>query len=263
MLVAHWEQLQATSSSSRAAAAAADDGEEGEEASPFAVFAEQLRQGWWQQQPDGGRKKNEGRQSSGAGAGRGAGETQSSGGNDARDGDGDSTGSSSNLRDRVFHAVLPHDWQVEAPEPPGLACTLFRYQRRCLAWLKWRESLGLRGGSSSAGDGGDSVKLETEAAAAAAAAAGTLELALPDPDSTKAVLPACSLLWQPLALPSGQRAWHNLLEGGVRLQPVEPPLAEVSGGALCDEMGLGEWLVGVLVGLKGEYGWAVAARRPA
>lgn len=47
---------------------------------------------------------------------------------------------SSTLRDRVFHAVKPLDWIKECDDPSGLKCTLYKYQRRALAWMQHRES---------------------------------------------------------------------------------------------------------------------------
>ena len=150
-----------------------------------------------------------------------------------------SAAATANLRDQVFGLALPADWQLEAAEPPGLACSLFRYQKRCLSWLKWRESLGVGAG----GDGGTS---STGSAARAASQDTAVDVAVdaaaaePDAGSSKAALPTGSPLWQPLVLPSGLWVHHNSMEGCVSLTPVEVPLPEVPGGLLCDEMGLGE-----------------------
>lgn len=122
------------------------------------------------------------------------------------------------VRDRVFDMALPHDWRREEPDPPGLLCSCFRYQRRMLAWGLWRESLG--------GGCGAPLALDPEAGAA------------PDPDSAKGRLPARDVLWQPMRLPCGRTVYVG---GGVaRLAPVGPPLPEPAGGVLADEMGLGE-----------------------
>lgn len=229
VLVDHWQQL-------HEAVAATSSEEEADEQLPLGG---ELRRGWWQAQPEQQEQGAAGAEQvpppgpAGEDAG---GHQQQAGGSDT-----------SNLRDSVFRLALPEDWQMEAAEPPGLACTLFRYQRRCLAWLRWRESLGGGAGSGSEdGAAGEGIKPDPEAAGGSAdsPAAGA---APADPCSRKSALPTTSLLWQPLTLPSGLRVWHNPLDGGVQLQPVGPPLPEVSGGLLCEEMGLGEWLLGAVV----------------
>jgi hypothetical protein len=139
-------------------------------------------------------------------------------------------------RDRIFGMVAPTDWQLEAAEPPGLACTLYRYQRRCLAWLKWRESLG--GGNSLAQERGPA---ESEGAAqavqpAATAGAGVKGGVCPDSGSFKSKLQSTSLLWQPIVLPSGQTVFRNAADGCLRREAGGPPLPVVPGGLLCDEM---------------------------
>ncbi|KAK9830399.1 hypothetical protein WJX72_011536 [[Myrmecia] bisecta] len=42
------------------------------------------------------------------------------------------------LRDEIFDMVLPTKWTAELSAPAGLTCTLFRYQRRALAWMSWQ-----------------------------------------------------------------------------------------------------------------------------
>jgi hypothetical protein len=97
-LLDYWQQLGEAVAGGGAAAEA--------QAVPF---GEELRRRWWQpqaaQHAEGGREEREEPQAA-AGAGAGA-------------------AVSANLRDRVFGVALPHDWQLEATEPPGLACTLF------------------------------------------------------------------------------------------------------------------------------------------
>lgn len=223
MVVEHWQQL------GEALASGAGEQQAGEQL----PCGQQLRQGWWHVRPEHEQQEQAAgteQQASPGPAGEDAGVRRRGG-----------SGDSSNLRDSVFRLALPEDWQLEAAEPPGLACTLFRYQRRCLAWLLWRESLGDAAGSGGADEAAaEGVKPEpwTASSGADGPAAGA---AAADANSRKAVLPATSLLWQPLLLPSGLRVWHNPLEGAVRHQPVGPPLPEVSGGLLCEEMGLGEW----------------------
>lgn len=70
--------------------------------------------------------------------------------------------------------------------PPGLRCQLYRFQRRALSWMLWRESF-----------------------SGAGAAAG----ADPDPDSAKARLQEASLAWQRVPLPSGADVYWDALEG--------------------------------------------------
>lgn len=45
------------------------------------------------------------------------------------------------LRDKVFEVIKPLDWQTECADPPGLQCSLYGYQRKALAWMKYREHL--------------------------------------------------------------------------------------------------------------------------
>lgn len=46
------------------------------------------------------------------------------------------------VRGALFDWLDPAAWKLPAPEPPGLSCRLFRYQRRALAWMMWREECG-------------------------------------------------------------------------------------------------------------------------
>ena len=139
--------------------------------------------------------------------------------------EGEDVDDSSALRDRVFALALPSDWHTEHGEPPGLTSTLYRYQRRALAWMLWRESLGDRRG------GGD--------------AEGCCDLV-----STKSRLPESSLLFRRVETPAGLVVWRSPVDGRVRLDP-QPPLPETSGGLLCDEMGE-----------MGGHGGVCAARGP-
>lgn len=50
------------------------------------------------------------------------------------------------LRDNIFHAMRPMDWTKETPDPPGMKCSLFKYQRRALSWMIWRENAGVQEG---------------------------------------------------------------------------------------------------------------------
>ncbi|PRW05825.1 E3 ubiquitin- ligase SHPRH [Chlorella sorokiniana] len=222
VLVDHWQQL---------GEALAGDSHE-QQADNALPFVQELRHSWWQAQPQARAAATGAEQQASPGpAGEGSPGHQQAGSDDTH---------SNNLRDSVFRLALPEDWQLEAAEPPGLACTLFRYQRRCLAWLRWRESLGGAAGSGIADEAaGESVKPDPEAASGGGDSPA-VGAAPADPHSRKSALPTTSLLWQPLVLPSGLRVWHNPLDGGVRCQPVGPPLPEVSGGLLCEEMGLGK-----------------------
>ena len=49
----------------------------------------------------------------------------------------------STLRDRVFKVIKPLDWNKEHVDPPGLKCSLYKYQRKALAWMKYREGANL------------------------------------------------------------------------------------------------------------------------
>lgn len=191
-LLAHWEDLRVELGE---AAASGDEGSGRAQLGSAACgpFAAQLQAGWWQAH---------------SGSAAGAAPDGSAGSKAVAD--------EGNPRDSIFELALPSDWRLEAPEPPGLCCTLFRYQRRCLAWLKWRESLGSTGQLGAGFDG------------------------TADPGSRKVALPSTNLRWQPLSLPSGLRCWHDPVEGCLRPSPVTPVLPEVPGGLLCDEMGLGE-----------------------
>lgn len=197
--MAHWDELQGELAE---AAASEDEGSGQAQHGGIACgpFATQLQAGWWQAHSSSAEA---------AVADGGAG--------------GEEAAVGGNPRDHIFQLVLPSDWRLEAPEPAGLCCTLFRYQRRCLAWLKWRESLGDSAGSAGLGVG------------AAADVVG-------DPGSRKVALPSTDLSWQPLSLPSGLRGWYDPVRRRLRRAPATPALAEVSGGLLCDEMGLGERL---------------------
>jgi hypothetical protein len=68
----------------------------------------------------------------------------------------------SDVRQSLFDWVHPAAWKLQAQQPPGLQCSMFRYQLRALAWMKWREqhgteALGFSSSSSSRGDSGDAA----------------------------------------------------------------------------------------------------------
>lgn len=210
VLVAHWEELWdelKEEATGQAASGPEELGHAQRGSTACGPFAAELQAGWWQVQAQTSSRSARA---------------------DARDASAGSEAGAEggNPRDRIFELVLPSDWQLEAPEPPGLSCTLFRYQRRCLAWLKWRESLG----SSVPG----STAPVDQAAGVGAGMQG-------DSRSRKLALAQTNLRWQPLSLPSGLRAWCSPGGGCLRPSAVTPPLPEVPGGLLCDEMGLGEW----------------------
>jgi hypothetical protein len=100
------------------------------------------------------------------------------------------------VREHVFDFARPSDWVTKEDPPPGLTVTLFAYQLRALAWMRWRESL---------------------AAGAARAAA--------DAASGKARLPRASERWPPAALPSGAVVYYNAGLGAVARapRPADPP----------------------------------------
>jgi hypothetical protein len=78
----------------------------------------------------------------------------------------------SDVRQSLFDWVNPAAWKLQAAQPPGLQCSMFRYQLRALAWMQWREQHGTEplGSSSSSSSSGDD--------AAAAAAAGEAQCIL-------------------------------------------------------------------------------------
>ncbi|KAF5839335.1 SNF2 family N-terminal domain-containing protein [Dunaliella salina] len=126
------------------------------------------------------------------------------------------------VRDEIFEIARPSAWKTEAANPPGLGCSLFRYQRRALAWMLWREQQDDPGeacGPSSAHGPHAQAPHEWPAD-------GRL-----------------SLVWREVTLQSGARVWVNQLDGSALKQ--DPELAglqlpPVRGGMLCDEMGLGK-----------------------
>ncbi|KAL6782339.1 hypothetical protein ACKKBG_A06415 [Auxenochlorella protothecoides x Auxenochlorella symbiontica] len=116
-----------------------------------------------------------------------------------------------NPRARIFQLAHPGDWQAEQPQPEGLLCHLFRYQRRALRWMLWRESF--RPGSKSRS---------------------------PDPDSVRSAVQSLGRLYQPTRLPGGQEVHYDALAGSVSAAPRDDAAPQVPGGLLCDEMGLGK-----------------------
>ncbi|KFM24288.1 E3 ubiquitin-protein ligase SHPRH [Auxenochlorella protothecoides] len=116
-----------------------------------------------------------------------------------------------NPRARIFQLAHPGDWQAEQPQPEGLLCHLFRYQRRALRWMLWRESF--RPGSESHS---------------------------PDPDSVRSAVQSLGRLYQPTRLPGGQEVHYDALAGSVSAAPRDDAAPQVPGGLLCDEMGLGK-----------------------
>ncbi|KAK2077014.1 hypothetical protein QBZ16_005242 [Prototheca wickerhamii] len=122
-----------------------------------------------------------------------------------------------NPRARIFDLALPSDWQLEADQPPGLRCHLFRYQRRALSWMLWRESF---------------------------AAGGAAPAALADADSARSRVDELGRLLDPVRLPGGQLVCYDptsasvVPEGSSLGSDLVAPQAP--GGLLCDEMGLGK-----------------------
>lgn len=129
------------------------------------------------------------------------------------------------LRDRLFEMVRPVDWNREQPQPANLKCTLFRYQRRALDWMLWRESF----------TAGSNVE----------------SLHAPDVGSLKSQLPEQSILWQPIELPSGHELYFNPEDKELSLQlPNSRAEEQVAGGLLCEEMGLGKTVEIIAVALS-------------
>ena len=122
-----------------------------------------------------------------------------------------------NPRARIFDLALPSDWQLEADQPPELRCHLFRYQRRALSWMLWRESF---------------------------AAGGAAPAALADADSARSRVDELGRLLDPVRLPGGQLVCYDPTSASVL--PPESGLVndlvapQAPGGLLCDEMGLGK-----------------------
>ena len=150
-LVEHWRVLEQ-------ALAEGAEAEEEEQDGSDVPFAQDLRAGWWpgnaaqqqqQQQQHGSPAAAE--QSPGGGGGDDAQSPAALAAAAAAAASEQQQGEGGNLRDRIFALVLPHDWHAEDGEPEGLACTLFRFQRRCLAWMKVR---GPEGEGVRQGDGG-------------------------------------------------------------------------------------------------------------
>ena len=113
-----------------------------------------------------------------------------------------------NLRDEVLALIRPDGWVDTAPQPAGMKLPLFRYQRRALSWMLWRET-----GSASA----------SAAALGARGGSGGTEP---------------SALFEPVALPGGPTVYVNGFSGAVSRGPVYS--SRLPGGCLCDEMGLGK-----------------------
>eukprot|EP00890_Picochlorum_soloecismus_P000953 jgi/Picsp_1/1859/NSC_05326-R1_snf2 histone linker phd ring len=44
------------------------------------------------------------------------------------------------LRDAIFQIINPRDWRKECDDPSGIKCSLFRYQKRALSWMLYRET---------------------------------------------------------------------------------------------------------------------------
>jgi hypothetical protein len=203
--VEHWQHLSEL--------AAGDDG------SSEHVFLAELREAWWRHQ----QRKPGSSQDAAAVVG----------GHDQGDPDG-RPAAPGNMRDRVFALALPTDWQEEAQQPAGLSCSLFRYQRHCLAWLTWRESLGGQATSVSSVPSGQHAARVGEDIASAMGSQPC-----PDVRSAKAQLASRDLRWQHVTLPSGLEVCWDPVGACVRREVATPPLPEVPGGILADEMGLG------------------------
>lgn len=162
------------------------------------------------------------------------------------------------LRDSIFKMVLPSDWTLEEPEPPGLKATLFRYQRRALGWMRFREGVG-------------------EA----------------PPGSVRAQVPKTDLCWKAVKLPSGHRVFYNCVDGAwgreacvgggvptpaqtglscavcavvpaglVSMEPIPPSAEQLErrGGILCDEMGLGKSVVAIALTLSSFPPWRATSQ---
>ena len=127
--------------------------------------------------------------------------------------------SSSSLRDRVFHAVKPLDWAKECNDPSGLKCTLYKYQRRALAWMQLRES-------------------------------GSDKSIFADESSIKSSSYP-SIRFIPIAL-KNQVLYFDFCDGVFSTEPMEDK--RPNGGLLCDEMGLGKTveIISLILAAKNE-----------
>lgn len=124
----------------------------------------------------------------------------------------DAPWSREHMRDSIFKAMLPGDWHFEEPEPPGLQCRLFKYQRRALAWMLWREGLQADGSSTYA--------------------------RCADEGSVKARLPTHADVWPSVKVGSRIVSYNQLVRG--LSDGTCPPPPPVPSGILADEMGLGK-----------------------
>jgi SNF2 family DNA or RNA helicase len=112
------------------------------------------------------------------------------------------------LRDAIFQIVNPRDWKKECSDPPGIKCSLFRYQKRALSWMLYRET------------NEDEYKDD-----------GSLK-------SKSYLAPQCI----PMKI-QGKKAFFNHSQGCFTENPVKQALP--AGGILADEMGLGMFLCNV------------------
>lgn len=78
---------------------------------------------------------------------------------------------------------------------------MFRYQRRALSWLRWRETFGGKEASESGCEQGEGGPFRG------------LQHAKGDAQSIKARHPPSSVLWQPIKLSSGETVHYNVVEG--------------------------------------------------
>lgn len=107
------------------------------------------------------------------------------------------------LRDAIFQVVNPRDWKKEWDDPFGLKCSLFRYQKRALSWMLYRETEDL--------EYKDAASLKSKSYLA----------------------PECI----PLKI-QGRRIFYNHFQGYFTETPTKQ--AQPAGGILADEMGLGK-----------------------
>ncbi|MEW5309417.1 MAG: hypothetical protein WDW38_001306 [Sanguina aurantia] len=99
------------------------------------------------------------------------------------------------LRDTVFASALPTEWLQEHDDPAGLNCKLYRYQRRALSWMVWRESLGGEDGSGKAVAGPNKEDLRWK-------------------DATPE-----ELMWEPIPLQGGQTVYLKAETHQVSVRP--------------------------------------------
>ncbi|CAG9463337.1 unnamed protein product [Pedinophyceae sp. YPF-701] len=128
------------------------------------------------------------------------------------------------VRDDVFAIIQPSGWMRASENPEGMRVPLYRYQRRALAWMEWRERQGTGDPDTQDGpSGGFAASMGQRGGGTAGPSSGSLLHAL----------------WEPVRLVGGAEVYVNMHTGEVSPTAVLRT-NEVPGGILADEMGLGK-----------------------